>query len=391
MSIEPNELSFSSKLLLSKVLYTFKWVFVIAIFFSISDFSLYYNRYLVLFFLAFIFCIFFLDAMSRKFLFFLPLLFYSLSCFLLLIINFFYGGEFSFLLIMPLVSYMCATILINNNCDVMGWLVNVLYIFMTAFFIFGVVELLVKLSYIRVEFMADFISEYGDKRLDVLRMRSFFGSSLSAASLCILFFIFFLYIRTSFFGFFISFLLVLLTGSRTGVAICIFLSVGCIIFRGGGGLKISISKILIIISVVIIFLIASWESLYVILIRSVSFELDSSFYGRYDTTIKTMEIIIHQLPYSLYSGLESNWISDSAIVSIAAKNGIILAVLFLTFFYVSLNLVPNLKVGEKIFIGVAVFIGIFMIGDFFIPAVTFLYFLIFFIDAYSARNSKRLL
>jgi hypothetical protein len=110
--------------------------------------------------------------------------------------------------------------------------------------------------------------------------------------------------------------------------------------------------------------------------RSISISFDQSFLGREGTSIKTLFLLLDDLPSSLIFGLETHWVSDSALVSIAAKNGIIPLLVFLIIILHQLFML-NIISFYKIVIILIFLLGSMMIGDFFVPSVTFLYILTF--------------
>jgi len=280
----------------------------------------------------------------------------------------------SFLLFVPLFSYMSFSSFLKNNYRCVEVFSKAVWFSLLIFITISLVELMVKLSIIEFPLYKDFILDYGDGRLDVLRVRSIYGSSLSAAALSIFFIIYYSFFNVSRMGLLLSVLGMLLTGSRTAfVLMCIvFLSVVIVNFKSNIRSFIAGKVVLVVIFSTSVFVFLLYFGLEDLFMRSITISFDQSFLGREGTSIKTLFLLFDDLPSSLVFGLETHWVSDSALVSIAAKNGIIPLLLFLIIILHQLFML-NVISFYKMVVVLIFLLGSMMIGDFFVPSVTFLY------------------
>lgn len=372
---------------------------------NISSNKSYLNRYLILLFVLFLSCTEFFPYMSRVFYF--PLVFvfslfffvlfikpklkwhiiiYSLSVFLLLLIFLINGERVNGLLLFPVLSYFSYTILYRSmDNEEVKTVFDVLLKFIIIFLIlFSLFEILTKLNILSFSYYSDFIENYGDRRFDVLRTRVLWGSSLSSSAVGIFFAFYFSLVRKNIPFLLVTFIYIILTGSRTGtVLFVLLLFVSLTKYWSFWRLRLSKKTCLSLFFMAPFFMSTLiWmlnSSIGRIVNRAFTIKADDSFTGRSNTTGAVFDRLLSELPGSLFWGLKNtSWISDSAFTSIAAQSGILLLFVFLGYlFYLLFN--TSLDAITKIIFIIVATLGGWTIGDFFIPVVTFLYTLTFLI------------
>ncbi|HIF9114714.1 TPA: hypothetical protein ACX6O7_003529 [Photobacterium damselae] len=252
------------------------------------------------------------------------------------------------------------------------------------------IELSTKMNVHSFHFMKDFIENFGDKRIDVLRCRAIFGSSLSLVALAVLLFFYFFNIRKNIAFSICSVILILFSGSRTGIVlVAITIIISCmksiLLFRLNNKILPVILTLLCVSTS--FFLISPFINDDILRIFSRSFQIvnDASFSGRQNTTVSTFLLILNDFPNTLFSGLKESFVSDSAIVSIMAGSGIIITLTFLFYFIYCLNNSTIDFFSKKNLILISI-LGALTIGDYFIPFVSVIYFTIL----YTYRYDKNL-
>lgn len=353
---------------------------------SLSDFFRFYYNYFIVVPFLFLSFIGFIFVLSTK----VPLLKEVVGYFFAICILYLYGSSFSsgysYLVFIPIASYL-SVIIWNRRDNIFISISGVVKVLLFAFSIFGGIELLVKLNILHLNYLSDFIINYGDGRIDVLRMRSFFGSPLSAAAICIFFAFFFIYFEVSVLYLSLAFFLAILTGSRTGVILIVLMCLS-----NPARLSFMIKRIGYLgIFAIFLSLVASfyfmWDYMSDIFLRAFSLSFDESFQGRSNTTLDSISKIYDVLPISLFQGIPVGWISDSAVVSIAAESGVLTAVLFVSYFIFNISDLRSLSLWGKTVLITLFILCILVIGDFFVPMITYLFFLVFYADrAFSLRG-----
>ena len=358
------------------------------LFISITDFLIYINKYLFLFLFLWMSVFFIL----RTKLVYKHIITYSLLICILFLINYVVDGSFNNLLFMPIVGYLYFNILEKINCNKYYIVDSIIKNIVWISLFFALIEIFVKLNFIEMNLVKDFIINYGDQRIDVLRVRIFYGSSLSTAALTIFLSFYFIYFKKNALYLFLTFILILLSGSRTAFSIFVMLfSFSKIVNKNFFIYKLSISRNALITACLIclssiVAIVYFWDTvIFKIINRTININLDESFYGRKDTSIETFINLLQELPISLLTGLKNDYISDSAFTSISATSGLLAT--FLVLFYIFYGLIKTrLSNKKKIFIMFMIVVGMSMIGDFLVPSVLFLYFLI--IYTYKEQNEK---
>ncbi|EKO3639075.1 hypothetical protein P0F15_002556 [Vibrio metschnikovii] len=335
---------------------------------------------LVLVFLLF-FCVFVIRPKLKW-----HVIIYLLSVFLLLLIFFINGERVNGLLFFPVLSYFLYIILYSDMVNeevkkVLDIFLKFIVIFLIFFSLF---EILTKLNVVSFSYYSDFIKNYGDRRFDVLRTRVLWGSSLSSAAVGVFCAFYFSLVRKNIPFLLITFLYIMLTGSRTGMVLFILLLfVSLTKYWSFWRLTLSKKTCLSLFFMSPFFiLILIWmlnSSIGRIVNRAFTIKADDSFTGRGNTTGVVLDRLLSDLPGSLFWGLRNaSWTSDSAFTSIAAQSGILLLFLFLGYlFYLLLN--TSFDAITKITFVIVATLGGWTIGDFFIPVVTFLYTITFLI------------
>src|SRR5690606_19410144 len=123
---------------------------------------------------------------------------------------------------------------------------------------------------------------------------------------------------------------------------------------------------------------ASDSALSTIFSRALTVTADASFLGRSDTSLVSLYKLSEQIPSSLFFGLKGDFVSDSAFVSIMAGSGVFAFLSFIFYALYSLFQCHGIKFSSKIILLIVFLLGASMIGDFFIPIVSTLWFLLFF-------------
>lgn len=362
----------------------------VTLFISITDFLLYTNKYLFLTLFILIFIHFSLKVKSID----KHIIIYSLLICSLFLINYIIDQSFNSLLFMPILGYLFYTILIKMDINKYLVIDNIIKGIVLISLFFAIIELLVKLNFIDINIIKDFIINYGDQRIDVLRVRIFYGSSLSTATLTVFLSFYFIYFKKNSFFLFLTFIIILLSGSRTAFGIFVMLFIfNTFINKDFFIYTLSIKKSRLIVTCLICIIsvagiIYSWDSvMFKILHRATNITLDESFYGRGSTSVETLVNLIYELPMSLFYGLNNSYISDSAFTSIAATSGLFAAVLIL-FYLIYLLIKTKLSNIKKLFFIFIILIGMSMIGDFIVPSVLFLYIITFLIYANKEQYEK---
>lgn len=367
--------------------------------------KLYLNRYVLLFFLVFISFTDFFSFISKVFYF--PVLlvfviymysliidkklkqhiiFYGLSLLSLVLMFFLKRGNINGLIFIPVFVFFTYVIVcrsIKKECMkvIFDCFLKLIVLFLLAVSFF---EILTKLNMVSFSYYSDFINNYGDMRFDVLRTRVLWGSALSSASVGIFLMFYFSLVRKDFTFLFLTFFYIILTGSRTAIVLFILmLFVSLIKSCSFWSLRLSRKTFFSLISLLPFVMLAFvWlldSSVGRIVNRAFTIKADASFSGRENTTGAVLEKLLASLPESLFWGLtNTNWISDSAFTSIAAQSGILPLCLFLGYLCFLL-FKSSLDYITKITVFIVSILGGWTIGDFFIPAVTFLYTLTFLI------------
>ena len=253
-------------------------------------------------------------------------------------------------------------------------------------------ELLVKTGSISFPLLQDFFAFSGESRLDVLRIRFLFDSPLSTASLSIVYFAYFMFFYPQVLYLFLAFALAIFSGSRTPGILMPLLAFFVFLPRFTSQRKFLLPfKFITTFFVSGIFTLGVLNfvspSIQVVLQRTFNFDFSISFAGRTTTTLDTFLRLLDSLPSSLFYGLPlGTWTSDSAIISIASKSGI-LAVLAFLFFLILNSTFLRISPYNYSLLCLLVFLASFSVGDMFVPSVTYL---IFFVTFFIRRiNSSR--
>ena len=351
--------------------------FLVVLLFSITDFGLYLNRYIFTAVFLFFLSLFFLSLHNNQRV-SLAIIFYALVIVFLFLLNHFFSSHYNGLLMIPIVSFIVFYSLRSRCLNLKKLLDFSIKSFLIFILLVSIFEIFVKLTGSDLFNYSAFIKDYGDRRFDVLRVRALFGSSLSTAALSIFFIIYFLLFSRSNTFILLSLSIILLSGSRTAIVVLLFMLI-CLFLKSVCQGYLSKSSILMVgIAFLSIVMIVVFTPIGNIALRSLSISMDDSFTGRSSTTILTLLDLLDQIPYSLFIGLQTSWISDSAITSIMASSGILSFTLFIALWiYLLLN--TQLSLYFKVVTLFAFILGATMIGDFFVPVVSFLYFLTFLI------------
>jgi hypothetical protein len=228
--------------------------------------------------------------------------------------------------------------------------------------------------------MSDYLKNSGAKRIDVLRARGPFGSPLSLSAVAVYLAFYSLYIHKSLLGFIGSIIIILLSGSRTALVICFILFLSTISLRKIAVKKIVCGFLVMAILFSIFFYYADKLGLTKLMDRVLTLESykisnDSSFLGRSNTTVNTSILILEQMPQTFFFPLNSKFVSDSAIVSMIAGSGMFLVVNFLAFLFLKISYLKINRSRKLIFAFCVVLLAL-MVGDAFVPAVSFYLFLV---------------
>lgn len=342
---------------------------------AITDFGLYLSANLTII-IFILFLLAYLMGALGHFRVNIAFLIYGVCIALSININSIYYSSFNYLLLVPLISHIIFSVILRSRLDLIRLFDSFVRILLIIYIFVAIFEIAVKINGYQYFNYIEFIRSYGDMRLDVLRVRTLFGSSLSTAAIAIFFTIYFFIFKRSVFFIGLSLALVLLSGSRTGFVIFILLAFYNILKISRKG-KISIfGLVAALASSIGIFLVVYLSPVGRIAARSTNVVMDASFSGRSSTTVDTFFNIIFELPSSFFIGLQVDYLSDSAITSIMAGSGVFAFLCFFLFLMYLLSLV-SLRNPDKAVIFVVFLLGSLMIGDFFVPAVTFMYVLAF--------------
>jgi hypothetical protein len=223
--------------------------------------------------------------------------------------------------------------------------------------------------------MYTYLRDSGVKRVDVLRLRGPFGSPLSLSAVAVYLFFYSLYIHRDLFCFYGSIFIILLSGSRTAFVICFILFLCTFSLRRISVRRLIYGLFIVVIMLCVVFYYADRLSLGNILDRVISFKSynivqDESFLGRKNTTVYTALLLLQRMPRTLFLPLDSQYISDSAIISLIAGSGLFLVMNFIIFLLRKL-LYLKVKRNIKLIFVFLVFLLAFMVGDAFVPAASF--------------------
>lgn len=310
----------------------------------------------------------------------IDILSYVILLFTFIVVLLFYKTSFNGLLFVPLIVYMLYFIL-NKFIDLKLVLDNVLKFTIIFLILFSLIEVAVKVNLFHFPIYEDFIQNYGDKRLDVLRTRVLWGSSLSSAAIGIFFSFYFTLVKKNYLFLAFTFFYIVLTGSRTAIVLCLFcIFVYCIqnrmFWRGIIRKRTLLSLTMLSLIGITIGSILFDSVVSKIVKRAFTIKLDNSFTGRADTTMDVFHRLIADLPDTLFWGVQGDWISDSAFMSIAAQSGILLMLTFVLYIYFLLYKSSLNSIKKLAFIILSILGGM-TIGDFYIPAASFLYIITF--------------
>lgn len=299
------------------------------------------------------------------------------------------GLDFNLVVFVPIVAY--ALFSLNGGARDTAWLetfaLSLLYLVIVPSML---LEVAVKLSFADIPKFQELLLESGDGRLDVLRIKSPFGSPLSLAS--------FAFAQLFYFAFFtrrklvlaVLVLVVILTGSRTALAASVLLlavrATMWLLARGvhapfnpARTAAAAISTAALLAAALTYF---DRIGLTVVLERVLSLTAydvtaDESFVARGETTLAAFVAVISELPRTFFIGLGHDVISDSAFVTIAAQSGLIVALSFFALFY---SYCARLPIGgiDKLAFVVLFSLLTMMVGDAVVPLISFFYFLVFF-------------
>jgi hypothetical protein len=172
-----------------------------------------------------------------------------------------------------------------------------------------------------------------------------------------------------------SVIIVLLSGSRTALVLCFLLFLSTVLLR-----KISIKKFgyAIFITGIMVFIVFYYVNKLgltgimsrVFSVQNYNLARDDSFQGRRNTTVYTVLLILEQMPRTFFLPLGFKHVADSAIVSMIAGSGLFLV---LGFFFLLLWKIFSLKIkqNKKLMFFFLITILALMVGDAFVPAVSF--------------------
>ncbi|MGP9801366.1 hypothetical protein [Rheinheimera sp. NSM] len=354
--------------------------FFILLFLSLTDFFIFISPAIfLLVFLSVIFVMFFriagVGGYADVF-----ILSYVLLSLVFFSVNYIFDAGFNMVVFVPMIAFCFVFSFQSFSVKELSSAVRfiAILILMVSF-----IELMVKLNVLSISIYKDFIENYGDKRPDVLRVRTLFGSSLSTAALTIFLSFYFLFVQRSYFYLFLVLIIIILSGSRTGFVLFSFLSFSALFLNKKMflyTLKIKLTYFFVLFLAFSFLLLAVYFAFEAgighIVSRTFSVKVDDSFSGREDTTAATFYRLFDELPGSLVFGVDSSFISDSAFVSIAAVSGIIAVLMYVMVFLYCLAL--SRLSGAVIFVySIVFFLGGAVIGDFLIPPVSLLYFVTF--------------
>jgi hypothetical protein len=346
-------------------------VFYFLSFFLLTEFAIYYFPMLKIPYWALLSFFFVISVLHSKRLDKIVLIYFILFIEGVLI-SFLSKGSVNGTLLVPIFSYMCFYIQKQNGYRVdLSLFSNIIIIFLICF---SLIELFVKLNYVQLTWMHDYLINSGSKRIDVLRLSGPFGSPLSLSALAVYLFFYSLYIRKNSFCFCGSIAIVLLSGSRTAFVICIILYLSTISLKNIEK-KTLYTFFVIIVIICAAFYYANKLGLTHILSRVISLQSynilrDESFLGRSNTTVNTALLILEQMPRTLFLPLNSQYISDSAIISLIAGSGLFLVMNFIVFLLRKISYLKKRNRIKLIFIFM-IFLLAFMVGDAFVPAASF--------------------
>lgn len=315
---------------------------------------------------------------------------YGLATVCFCLINMVFHNNFNNVLFSPVLAYIFYKAFFTqpNNKDTLAIffsLIVLLIIFLSG------LEIMVKLGLIDNNILRELILNVGDKRIDVLRIKSPFGSPLSLAAVLFVLVIYFAVLNQNNFMLIAVLSLLILTGSRTSF----ILALALLGFQRLVPSLLSfnhIPRLLLFLSTVmggvyiIVRLLRYWTGgainivlLRVLSLRSYLLLSDTSFRGRQYTTILTLNKIISNLPNTLLTGLGAeDYVSDSAIVSLMAGSGIIVTLVFLCYFFYRISKI-NIAYRVKLLLALLFLLEALMVGDSFVPFSSFCFFLMSFI------------
>jgi len=316
---------------------------------------------------------------------------YSIIMMILALMNIQNGSKFNFVVFTPVISYFLLFSFKDHKIEKLeNFSISLLYIFIIPAII---LELIVKLRFLDVSIVNHFITQSGDARLDVLRIKSPFGSPLSLSSMCFAMIFYFSVFTCRKKEIVILFIILIMTGSRTSlIASIIFIMFLYSMYALSRGRKIIVNfrKIVWILPFIIIFLTGSIYYLdrigmgdivtRVLSLQSYDIGHDESFLGRSNTTVSTILTVFDDLPKSLFVGQDQNLISDSSVVTISAQSGLLTAIIFLLTFFMSVAKL-NISMPYKIGFSVLFLLLLLMVGDAVVPLISFFYFLVFFVHS----------
>lgn len=364
----------------------------------VTNCSIKKNHYIVLlsFFVFFAFCEFFTFT-NALFIASLPLLvvvfffkkeitlelsflYFAISISIAIITLLLKEDGFNGLLLIPIFSYMVARLYGKEGKENLFFLIKLLLIIALSF---SVLEFLTKSNVLNFPLYKRFILDFGDQRFDVFRSRSLWGSSLSAAAIGVFFFSYFTIFKFDLKYTLLSLVFILFTGSRTAFVLLVLISFSLFIINGKTW-RASIKKTTLLFLVFIFISFYSFIYFFIdsilgkIFSRAFLVTIDKSVLGRADTSGDVLQRLFESLPGSLFWGIDGQWISDSAFTSIGAKSGILALLIYIIFYIFSVSKM-GISYFKKFLIVFSLLLGGSMIGDYLIPAVSYLYFLTFFI------------
>jgi hypothetical protein len=338
-------------------------------FFLLTDFALYYFPQLKIIYWMFLALFFVLSVLYAKRIDKTAVLYFLLFV-VGVSISFLAGKGTNGALLVPLFSYMCFHIQ-NREGGNLSLFSNIIVIFLI---LFSLTELFVKLNFVQIPWMYTYLAESGAKRIDVLRLRGPFGSPLSLASLAVYLVFYSVIVHKNLFCLYGSMGVILLSGSRTAFIISIFMLLSTVSAK-----KIikQLPRIIFIITIAacVISYYANAFGLTHILDRLISLESynvarDESFLGRSNTTLYTASLIFKTMPRTLFLPLDSQYVSDSAIISLIAGSGLFLVGNFIVFLLRKIAYL-DVKPRIRLLFVFAVFLMACMVGDAFVPAASF--------------------
>ncbi len=363
---------------------------------SVTDFIVIQYPFITIIMVVLLLVLFFLQLDKEKYRIYLKksivIYFFSYNCCLGLFLVSSITPNPNSLLVMPFVAYLTFILLLKKDKGLLI-LDYSLKLFLIVLIVVAIIELFVKFGILELPFYENFLLNVGEKRLDVFRVRTLFGSSLSVSAICIVLMIYFMYLKKSLFFIVLNLLLILLSGSRTPIVISVILFIGYFISKSN---FFTINKKNIFIIIVSFFsvpyflyyLVSINERMLLIFSRGFDIAVDDSVRGREDTTIKTFLLILENFPNTLFGGLKEAWVSDSAFISIMATSGIIITILYLVYIVYLIKNIQVLKSLRKSVIILCFLLAGFMVGDLLIPASSYCLFLILFI--YVDKKTQRI-